>query len=332
MDSQHIAPLKLAPNELAKRLQDFEREYLRTKSADTVGTYRRALNEFERWFAGQADAACFSEEGVRAYKTHLVTARSLSEASVSTYLTALRQFCKYLVSIGLMDENPARNVRGSRRPSTHSREALTEADVEQLLEALDDSTLLGKRDQAMVYLMLYAGLSEIEMIRADARDIEHTLLGGFLRVQGKGRAGKDRQVLLDPPVVEKITAYLEARSPGTPEQPLFVSHGHRSNGQRLNTRSVRSRINRLLTAANLKRRGVSPHSLTHTAPLIWLGAGMDIEEVQTRMRHGTLETTRIYFRRQGVPQEEEDAAPRDAQAGSDAGAYGDLMQAPERRP
>ncbi len=332
MDSSHIAPLKLAPNELAKRLQDFEREYLRGKSADTVGTYRRALNEFERWFAGQADTFLFSEEGVRAYKDHLVAVRSLSEASVSTYLTALRQFCQYLVSIGLMDENPARAVRGSRRPSTHSRAALTEADVEQLLQALDDTTLFGKRDSAMVYLMLYAGLSEIEMIRADVRDIEHTLLGGFLRVQGKGRAGKDRRAPLDPPVVEKINAYLEARAPGTPEQPLFVSHGQRSNGQRLNTRSVRSRINVLLEAANLKRSGVSPHSLTHTAPIIWLGAGMDIEEVRARMRHGTLETTRIYFRRKGLLQEEEDMAPQDAQEGSDAGAYGDLVQAAERRP
>lgn len=303
MDSPHIAPLKLAPNELAKRLQDFEREYLREKSADTVGTYRRALNEFERWCAVQADAFFFSEEGVEAYKTHLVQARSLSEASVSTYLTALRQFCKYLVSIGLMDENPARAVRGSRRPSTHSREVLTEADVAELLCVLDDATLLGKRDQAMAYLMLYAGLSEIEMIRADVRDVEHTLLGWFLRVQGKGRAGKDRRAPLDPPVVEKIHAYLDARPPGASEQPLFVSHGHRSNGQRLNTRSVRSRINGLLEAANLKRSGVSPHSLTHTAPLIWLNAGMDVKEVRARMRHGTLETTLIYFRKQRLSQE-----------------------------
>lgn len=297
MDSPHAALLKLAPNELAKRLQDFEREYLREKSADTVGTYRRALNEFERWFAGQADSFFFSEEGVQDYKAHLVEARSLSEASVSTYLTALRQFCQYLVSIGLMDENPARGVRGSRRPSTHSRAVLTEADVAELLRVLDDATLLGKRDQAMAYLMLYAGLSEIEMIRADVRDVEHTLLGGFLRVQGKGRTGKDRRAPLDPPVVEKINAYLDARQPGSSEQPLFVSHGHRSNGQRLNTRSVRSRINGLLEAANLKRSGVSPHSLTHTAPLIWLNAGMDVKEVRARMRHGTPETTLIYLRR-----------------------------------
>ena len=294
MASSHIEPLKLTTGELAKRLQDFQREHLREKSADTVGTYRRALREFERWFAGQADTFRFSEDGVRAYKAYLMETRSLSEASVSTYLTAFRQFCQYLVVIGLMDKNPALSVKGNRRPVSHSRAVLTEADIRQLLRVLDDTTLLGKRDQAMVYLMLYAGLSEIEIIRADVRDIEHTLLGRFLRVQGKGRTDKDQQAPLDPPVLEKIERYLEARDSVLPEHPLFVSHGHRSNGQRLNTRSVRSRINRCLAAANLKRSGVSPHSLTHTAPLIWLNKGMGIEEVMKRMRHGTRDTTLIY--------------------------------------
>lgn len=303
MASSHIESLKLTTGELAKRLQDFRREYLREKSADTVGTYSRALREFERWFAGQADTFRFSEDGVRAYKTYLMETRSLSEASVSTYLTAFRQFCQYLVVIGLMDKNPALAVKGNRRPLSHSRAILTEADIRQLLRVLDDTTLLGKRDQAMVYLMLYAGFSEIEIIRADVRDIEHTLLGRFLRVQGKGRAGKDRQAPLDPPVIEKIERYLEARDSVLPEHPLFVSHGHRSNGQRLNTRSVRSRINRCLAAANLKRSGVSPHSLTHTAPLIWLNKGMDIEEVMKRMRHGTRDTTLIYSRKQSLLQE-----------------------------
>lgn len=302
MASSHIEPLKLTTGELAKRLQDFQREYLREKSADTVGTYSRALREFERWFAGQADTFRFSEDGVRAYKVYLMETRSLREASVSTYLTALRQFCQYLVVIGLMEKNPALAVKGNRRPSSHSRAVLTEADIRELLHVLDDTTLLGKRDQAMVYLMLYAGLSEIEIIRADVRDIEHTLLGRFLRVQGKGRTVKDRQAPIDAPVIEKIERYLAARDSVLPEHPLFVSHGHRSNGQRLNTRSVRSRINRYLTAANLKRdkdkdEQVSPHSLTHTAPLIWLNEGMDIEEVRARMRHGTLDTTMIYEER-----------------------------------
>jgi len=101
-------------------------------------------------------------------------------------------------------------------------------------------------------------------------------------------------------VLERIQAYLETRGRVKPEDPLFVSHGHRSAGKRLNTRSVRSRINGHLKAAGIKRKGVTPHSLTHTAALIWLNRGMPLEEVKERMRHGTLDTTMIYFKKQGL--------------------------------
>lgn len=293
-------PLKLSLGEVKKRIEDFQREYLREKSPETVGTYRRALNEFERWFARQRGRFQFTEQGVEDYKNYLMYERELSQVSVSTYLTAVRRLCQYLTDIGLLEENPARTVKGNRRPGSHSRAVLTEAEVSKLLETLDDVTLIGKRDRAIIYLMLFAGLSEIEVIRANVKDLEHTLLGWYLRVQGKGRRVKDQQVPVDDPVMDTIRSYLEARGRVRPEEPLFVSHGHRSEGERLNTRSVRSRINQFLKDAGIKRRGVTPHSLTHTAALIWLNDGMSVEEVRRRMRHGTLDTTMIYFRKQGL--------------------------------
>ncbi|MEM1270442.1 MAG: tyrosine-type recombinase/integrase [Bacteroidota bacterium] len=293
-------PLKLSVAQLDDRLDLFANEYLRTKSKETVGTYRRALNEFERWFATQKGTFLFRAADVERYKDYLMNTRGLHQVSVSTYLTALRRFCQYLVDVGMLAENPARGVKGNRRPTSHSRQVLTEADIEALLGVISTADQIGKRDAAIVHAMLYAGLSEIEIVRADVEDLEQTLLGWHLRVQGKGRTVKDQQVPVDPIVMEKVRIYLDARGRIRPTDPLFVSHGHRSDGERLNTRSVRSRINRHLTAAKVKRPGVTPHSLTHTAALIWLNDGMPLEEVKQRMRHGTLETTMISFRRQGL--------------------------------
>lgn len=292
--------IRLTLGEVEKRLQDFLREYLKHKSKETVGTYRRSLNEFERWFVQQKGRFRFTRDGVQEYKKYLMQTRGLSQVSVSTYLTALRRFCQYLVDIGLLEENPAVGVKGNRRPSTHSRSVLTQTEIDQLLERLEAVSQIGKRDQAIVYLMLYAGLSEVEIVRANLKDLEQTLMGWYLRVQGKGHTVKDQQVPVDPPVMEKIRIYLDTRGRIRPEDPLFVSHGHRSEGQRLNTRSVRSRINGHLKEAGIKRRGVTPHSLTHTAALIWLNDGMSIEEVKQRMRHGTLDTTMIYYKKQGL--------------------------------
>jgi integrase/recombinase XerC/integrase/recombinase XerD len=219
---------------------------------------------------------------------------------VSTYLTALRRFCQYLTDIGELAENPATAVKGNRRPDSHSRSVLTEKDIEALEEVLGTTTQIDKRDTAIVYLMLYAGLSEIEIVRANVEDLEHTLMGPVLRVQGKGRTVKDQEAPLDEPVLEAVEAYLDTRDDVHPEDPLFVSHGHRSGGERLKTRSVRSRVNGCLRKADIKRKGVTPHSLTHTAALIWLNDGMPLEEVKQRMRHGTLDTTMIYYKKQGL--------------------------------
>lgn len=292
--------LNLSVGELNRRIEDFVKEYLKEKSPETIGTYRRSLNEFERWFAQQRGNFTFTTDGVEAYKAYLMKDKGLHQVSVSTYLTALRRLCQYLVDIGMLMDNPARSVKGNRRPSTHSRAVLTQTEVDALLKVMPEDTPIGKRDSAIVYMMLYAGLSEIELIRANIQDLEQTLMGWYLRVQGKGHTVKDQQVPIDAPVMEKMKNYLDVRKRVHPEDPLFVSHGHRSDGSRLNTRSVRSRINMHLKEAGIKRPGVTPHSLTHTAALLWLNKGMSVDEVRERMRHGTIETTMIYFKKQGL--------------------------------
>ena len=307
MEASEPTLLLLSLTDLDARLDGFVTEYLAGKSKETAGTYRRTLNEFERFFALQLqrpphERFQFREQDVEAYKRHLTEARELSQVSVSTYLTGLRRFCQYLVDRGDLAVNPAKAVKGNRRPTEHTRRVLGADDVDHLLDVVPADTTIGLRDRALMALMLYAGLAEIELVRADVEDLEQTLLGHLLRIQGKGRTEKDQQVTLDPPAADALQRYLDARASTRPPDPLFVSHGRRSEGDRLNTRSVRSRINTHLKAAGLKRPGITPHSLTHTAPLLWLGDGMSVDEVRRRMRHGTLDTTMIYFKKQGLLQ------------------------------
>src|SRR5690606_23505182 len=96
-----MAPgLQLSTGDLRRRIESFLEDYLRDRSPETVGTYRRSLNEFERWFALQRGRFRFAVADVEAYKRYLMETRELSQVSVSTYLTALRRFSQYLVDIG----------------------------------------------------------------------------------------------------------------------------------------------------------------------------------------------------------------------------------------
>ena len=302
--SESDSGIDVTSQRLSLLIQEFLRDYLSEKSTETVGTYRRSLNEFERWFVRGKGTCKFRVEDIESYKTYLMEEKGLHQVSVSTYLTAVRRLCQFMVDSGLLEVNPAKSVKGNRRPTSHSRKILSQKDVDQLVGSLPSATEIDKRDRAIIYTMLFAGLSEIEIIRADVRDLEQTLMGWYLRIQGKGHTIKDQQVPIDPPVMDALRLYLDTRGRIRPEDPLFVSHGHRSEGQRLNTRSVRSRINHHLELAEIKRPGISPHSLTHTAALIWLNDGMTVEDVRERMRHGTLDTTMIYYRQQGLLKED----------------------------
>lgn len=298
-DKPPFTGLILSSQALQDTIAAFLNEYLIDRGAETIGTYRRSLNEFERWFMRTGGQFKFRMEDVEKYKTYLMEEKRLHQVSVSTYLTALRRLCQFMVDIGQLPENPARLVKGNRRPSDHSRSILHASEILALLDHLDQVTQIGKRDQAIIYMMLYAGLGEIEIIRADLQDLEQGLSGGWhLRVQGKGRTEKDQLVQIDAQVMDKIRLYLDTRGRLRPEDPLVVSHGHRSEGERLNTRSIRGRINHWLEVANLKNPGISPHSLTHTAAVLWFKQGLGLEDVKSRMRHGTLDTTLIYLRKE----------------------------------
>jgi integrase/recombinase XerC len=154
------------------------------------------------------------------------------------------------------------------------------------------------RDHAMLLLMLQCGLSEIELVRADIRDIAEDEAGRWMMVQGKGRKEKDERVLLPAEARGALEQYLLLRNRPDSKHPLFASAGNRTRGQRMTTRGIRDRINASLVAAGLKQREgrrITPFSLRHTAAVRLARAGASADELRTRLRLGSLMTARLYL-------------------------------------
>lgn len=297
--------LYISATDLRKECEGFVLS-MTEKRAETRGTYERALRQFLRW--RQKDRAFrFRSADVERFKRYLGERRKLSDVSVSTYLTAVRRFCQFLVDTGILKENPARFVGGNKRPTTHSRAALSPAEVEKLLSSVDPSTPRGMRDYAMIKTMLGCGLSEIEMIRADIGDLQGENGQEIIRVQGKGHASKDEAAPVPNDVKSAIDRYLSTRDPVSPGQPLFLSAGNKVHGKRMTTRGIRERVNYYLKRAGIKSahqvgshkvggqaRRVTPYSLRHTAALMMVEAGVTAEELRQRMRLGSMATAMIY--------------------------------------
>ena len=296
MPDPTLHQVRLSAKSLARYFSGFVAS-LRSSAPETRGTYMRALREFLRWFPRDRNFR-FRVSDVRRYKRHLERRKHLSAVSVSTYLTAFRRFCDYLVRAGVLKENPGRYVGGNSRPSTHSREYLSPEDVQAIVAAVPQDDLRGTRDYAMILLMLRCALSEIELVRADVRDLFEEDGGNWMAVQGKGRKTKDERVALPSDVTAALSRYLSLRGTHRPAEPLFASAGNRTRGQRMTTRGVRDRVNASLTAAGVKQgklRRVTPYSLRHTAALLMARDGATADEIRQRMRLGSNATAQLYL-------------------------------------
>ncbi|MGH7850487.1 MAG: tyrosine-type recombinase/integrase [Thermodesulfobacteriota bacterium] len=259
----------------------------------TKETYRKALREYSKWLGPTAPETLTSND-IQRYKDYILS-KHLTSASMSSYLTAVRRFYDYLVSIGRAGENPARKVRGAPRPRRHLTDPISRRDVGRLLDAIDSTTPLGRRDEAILSLMVRAGLSEIEIVRLNLGDLKSRGGSKVIYVQGKSKDRKDEYVTLTPSLEESLGRYIEERGASGPEEPLFWGVGNRAVKDRISTRGLRARINHYFEASGIKKKGVKPASLRHTAAMLAIEEGATVSEIQRLLRLRTTESALQYF-------------------------------------
>jgi len=254
--------------------------------------YQKGLEKFINWLLTE-EVTQPDRQTILKFKSHLIDSE-LSANTVNSYLVAVKRFFAYLEGIKKYP-NIAKDIKGVKQPKIHLREALTVSQVKELLSQFDTSSLLGKRDFAIVNLMARTGLRTIEVIRANIEDIRQEGGEALLFVQGKGRDSKDSFVLLTEKALNPILAYLKARGRPTPKEPLFASLSDRNKGKRLTTRTIRGLIKESLRKINVESNKLSAHSLRHSFATLSLRAGAPLIQVKEALRHASIETTQKYL-------------------------------------
>jgi integrase/recombinase XerC len=259
----------------------------------TKETYRKALREFSKWL-GDASPVGLTSKDIERYKDFIIS-KNLSATSISAYLTAVRRLYEHLLASGKVSENPAKKIKGSSRPKRHLTESLTRLDVHKLFSAINSASDIGIRDSAMLSLMVRSGLSEIEIIRADLGDVKRRGGRTVIFVQGKNKDEKDEYVLLGPEAVETLDKYLSNRGDSEQGEPLFWGIGNRAKKHRVTTRGVRARVNHYFELSGIKRKGITPYSLRHTAAILAIEGGASVSEVKEMLRLKTTASALVYF-------------------------------------
>ena len=194
--------------------------------------------------------------------------------------------------------NPTNKPPRSQDSQKAKRESgfLTPEEIAVLLRVPDRRTLQGKRDFALLLLMVSSGLRASEVCGLSVGDIETYRSQRVLRVFGKGQ--KTRLVPIHSRALGAIRAYWDAAGlNGQPDDaPVFRNlglHGPYEAG-RLTYKAIRHLVSRASIAALIKKK-TSPHVLRHTFAVSLLDQGVDLRTVQDLMGHASITTTQAYL-------------------------------------
>ena len=259
-------------------------------SPKTVQTYSRAIRQFMKYIAlngitqpVREDVISFREELKAEHKP----------TTVQNYITAVRLFFQWLEQEKLYP-NVAQHIKGAKLTKEHKKDYLTSSQIKSVLADMERDTVQGRRDYAIISLMVTGGLRDIEVHRANIEDLRTLGDSTVLYLQGKGREERTEYVKVPAPVEKAIRASLADRKDAKGSQPLFISLSNNSKGDRISTRSISGIVKSNLVNAGYDSDRLTAHSLRHTAVTLSLLGGQSLEEVQQFARHSQISTTQIY--------------------------------------
>jgi len=213
-------------------------------------------------------------------------AQQRAVTTVNRRVAALRTFFAFVgQELGQPErENPVSRRRHAMRAPKHLPRDLSDKEVARFVSVVDTT-----RDQAMVALMLYAGLRVREVTELRPRDItvpEEKEAALRLRVMGKGR--KERVVYLKRANASELLVYLAERTAAEGERPLFWNRF----GKPITTAGVENRVKMYA-----ERSGVvaTCHRLRHTYARWMVEGGVPILALARLMGHSHLQSTQRYI-------------------------------------
>ncbi len=189
-----------------------------------------------------------------------------------------------------------------KRPS----EFLTADEAKALLRVPDRRTLKGKRDYALLLLMLSSGLRKAEVCSLGVENLTTYRNQAVVDVIGKGQ--KHRRVPLTKEVVDAVLEYQKSLKNWKPQlfpagsgdqpaaRPLFFTLGERGNCRPvpLTHKAVDCLIRRVKKSALISKR-ITPHTTRHTFATSILSEGADLRTVQELLGHSHIRTTERYL-------------------------------------
>ena len=273
-------------------------------SPRTHRVYRLVLNQFFT-FAAKHPRDVKQSDVIR-YRHHLGHIDRAS-STIRQHLAAISGYYAFCISRDLTIYNP---VTGVNRPSVNAYTSATwlnSTQAKALLSQPNRHTVKGKRDYAILLILLLTGLRRSELVNINRGDIRERGEKIYLTYTCKGGTKIMREIPRR--CWAAVSDYLTASSREiTDDSPLFVAttdsgerlrHYYGKNGHNghhpLTPEALRQMVIHYSRCAFGEEVKVSPHTLRHTAGTLLRKSGRQIEEVQHFLKHKKIDTTRRYL-------------------------------------
>ncbi len=278
------------------------------RSVKTIARYQGIITQLLAWHE-QAERWPLGLENLTPitlinYRSHLQ--KKWAPATVNVHISAVRSWCQWLFERGLLEENPALNLKLVGQPQPDAPEPLSNTAVNALLREARRGRH-GKRDQAIVQMLLQTGIRIGECQSLCWQDITFKERKGTVLIRS-GKGNKSRTVPLNSSARSALvehaapilgcepTARDVARGWSQSEEnsPLWLSQ----KGNQLSSPAMWRVVNRAVkecAGRGLVPEDTRPHDLRHTFAHRYLQQHPgDLVGLARILGHESLDTTKIY--------------------------------------
>jgi site-specific recombinase XerD len=262
-------------------------------SADARRGYCHAIDEFVDWYCSEPRLA-FNRIVVLRYRGHLES-RELAPGTINLRLGVVRRLAYEAVDCGLLSADLAggiRRVKGLKKLGVRLGNWLTADQAHSLWQAPDGQRLKGKRDRALLGLLLACGLRRHEAVCLRVDDLQQRE-DHWAIVDLMGKAGHIRTVPIPDWVKGELDVWL--RAAGIDRGRVFrrVTKMGRILGDAITEKSIWHVVKGYARKIGVPK--LAPHDLRRTCARLCQASGGELEQIQFLLGHVSVQTTERYL-------------------------------------
>ena len=276
-----------------EKIKNFE-DYLRLEksfSKNTLGAYLSDINKLKDFVEENLPNVTpvnINYEQIQEF-LFVNSKKKFSERSQARWISSIKSFFKYLVEEEIRVENPTTLLEGPKL-GFYLPDTLSEDNIERIVNAVDRSTDLGRRNYCIIEVLYGCGLRVSELVDLKISNINFK--ENYLRVDGKGN--KMRFVPFTDFTAKIISSYIEDSRVNIEinkkyEDFVFLNR----RGGSMSRVMVFIIVKELAEKAGIYKK-ISPHTFRHSFATHLLQNGADLRYIQEMLGHSSITTTEIY--------------------------------------